>query len=265
LVLRVARRVRVFPDLDAASAELADALARCAREAVAARGRFRWVISGGRTPLPLFARLAGRGAPAMPWKQTEVYFADERCVPARDPQSNFGSAWTTFLSKVPVRRRSVHRMRGELRPIGEGARRYARSIGRLPDLGQAATPRFDLVLLGIGPDGHTASLFPGQPAVAERRTPVVAVPSAGQPPYVPRLTLTPPALSNAGRVWFLVAGTDKRAALGRLFRAGDRADPRLPASLIRPPAPVEWFVDQEAARGLLSTSVTARRRAPSTA
>jgi 6-phosphogluconolactonase len=243
VVLRVAPRVHVFPDLDAASEELARRLVERARASVRAGGGFRLVISGGSTPLGLFARLAGEFRREVPWSSTDLYFADERCVVPRDPESNFGAAWRTFLSKVPIRRAHVHRMRGELRPITEGARRYAKLLGPLPDPDRGDSPLFDLVLLGIGPDGHTASLFPGQASVNERRSSVVAVPHAGQPPHVPRLTLTVPALSSARAVWFLVAGADKAAALSKVLRATRSP---LPAARIRPPEPVEWFVDRSA-------------------
>ncbi|MGC2359102.1 MAG: 6-phosphogluconolactonase, partial [Thermoplasmata archaeon] len=222
MVLRVARTVRIFRDLDAASAALARRIAAAAGEAVRARGRFSLVMSGGRTPLGLFRRWGEAEGRRLPWAKTDVYFADERCVPPDHPDSNFGVAWTTFLSRVPIARRRIHRMRGELRPPSQAAARYAREIGPLP-----GSPRFDLVLLGIGPDGHTASLFPGRRAVREMRRTVVAVPRAGQPPYVARLTLTPPALSSARDVFFLVAGPDKAAPLSRIFRSGPRGDPRV--------------------------------------
>ncbi len=250
MVLPVARRVHVLPDLAAASDELAERLIARARAAVAENGRYRLVISGGKTPLGLYTSLAGRYRDRMPWADTELFFADERCVPPRNETSNFGAAWRTFLSSVPIPRTRVHRMRGELRPIRDAARRYARVIGDLPDPRAGGRPRFDTVLLGIGPDGHTASLFPGQPAVHERVASVVAVAHAGQPPKVPRLTLTLPALTSASSVWFLVAGDDKAPALRRIFRDGGGAGPRLPAALVQPASPSEWFVDAAAATGI---------------
>jgi 6-phosphogluconolactonase len=248
VVLRgVERRVHRFPDLAAASDALADRLIASATEAVEARDRFRLVISGGRTPLGLYTLLAGTYRQRMPWRSTELFFADERCVSPRRDESNYGAAWRTFLSKVPLPRARLHRMRGELRPISEGARRYAKIVGPLPDLAHGDAPRFDVALLGIGPDGHTASLFPGQPSLRESSAPVVAVPRAGQPPEVPRLTLTLPALSSARAVWFLVAGDDKVEPLSKIFGTTDSA---LPAARVRPPTPSEWFLDAAAARGI---------------
>jgi len=244
---RVGRRVHRFPDLAAASDALAARLVSSALAAVEARGRFRLVISGGRTPLGLYSSLAAAYRSRLPWRSTELFFADERCVSPRREESNYGAAWRTFLSKVPLPRARLHRMRGELRPIAEGARRYAKIVGPLPDLSEGGEPKFDVVLLGIGPDGHTASLFPGQPSLREARAPVVAVPRAGQPPEVPRLTLTLPALSSARAVWFLVAGDDKVDALTKIFGSEDST---LPAARVRPPQPSEWFVDATAARGI---------------
>ncbi len=246
------REPRVHPDLSSASRALAGELARVSAEAVHERDRFTWVISGGRTPRELFGLLRGPFRRRIPWKKTELFFADERCVPPEDSESNFGLAWTTFLSSVPIERRRIYRMRGEMRPPAEGARRYARWIGTLPPMRSDAPPRFDVVLLGIGPDGHTASLFPGQSAVRERRRTVVAVPRSGQPPFVPRITLTPPALSCAREVWFLVAGGDKTTAVARIFRSGSEGDPRVPASCIGSCGRQLWFLDRPAAAGLRS-------------
>ncbi len=250
LVLRVAGTAFVFPGLDSASRALAKHLATTARDAVAARGRFRWVISGGKTPLPLFRRLAGPAGRTFPWAGTELFFADERCVGPHHPESNFGSAWTTFLARVPIPRRQVHRMAGELRPPSLAAARYARRLAAGGVLHRLAGPLFDVVLLGIGPDGHTASMFPGSPAVEEERRLVVAVPRAGLPPLIPRLTLTVPALSSAREVDFLVAGAEKAAAIARIFRAGPRGDPRFPASRVRSASPPNWYLDRTAAAGL---------------
>jgi 6-phosphogluconolactonase len=240
----------VFPDLDAASVAAAREIGRRAEGAVAARGRFSWVISGGRTPLSLFAILANDYRESFPWGRTEVFFADERCVPPRNPDSNFGAAWEAFLSRVPIPRGQVHRIRGELRPPSEAASRYARALGPLPPKGTPGGSLFDLVQLGIGPDGHTASLFPGQWGVRERQRTVVTVREAGLSPFVPRITLTPPALSSAREVCFLVAGGDKASAVAAVFRSSPNGDPRYPASCVRPPGPAFWFLDRAAAAGL---------------
>jgi 6-phosphogluconolactonase len=250
LVLRLERPVEVFRDLDAASEALADELVRRSIDSVEERGAFRWVISGGRTPLALFRLLAGPRGRKIPWGAVEVFFADERCVPPRHPDSNFGAAWATFLSKVPIPRRQVRRMRGEVRPPARAASAYRRWIGPLPTSNDAGTPRFDVVLLGIGPDGHTASLFPNSPALAEARRAVVPIAKAGQPPYVARLTMTLPALRSSREVVFLVSGRDKAAALRATLGHRREGSARWPASLVRSMGAVRWFVDRDAASAL---------------
>lgn len=257
MVLRVDRRARVYPDLSAASAALASEVARRAEGAVAMRGRFTWVISGGRTPLELYAILGRDYLAQMPWARTELFFADERCVPPRSPESNYGAAWGAFLSRVPIPRRQVHRMRGELHPPSAAAARYAHLIGAYDPASGAGEPRFDLVLLGIGRDGHTASLFPGQAPVRERRRPVVSVRRGALPPFIARITMTPRALSSARQVCFLVAGADKANAVARIFRSGPEGDLRVPASRVRPPGPSLWFLDRAAAAGLRTAQRTA--------
>jgi 6-phosphogluconolactonase len=250
LVLRVDRSVLVYRDLASASRAVADVIVARAGEAVSERGRFLLVISGGRTPLRLFKLLSGARGRTLPWGKTEVFFADERCVPPTDPESNFGAAWTAFLSKVPIPRSRVHRMRGELRPPSRGASDYARLLGRLPRPRTPDADRFDLVLLGIGPDGHTASLFPHSPALRETRRPVVAVRRAGQPPFVPRLTMTLRAFRSSREVLFLVSGRDKAAALRGVVRSPAVGSAKWPASMVRSAGPVRWFVDREAASSL---------------
>jgi 6-phosphogluconolactonase len=250
VVLRVGRRLRIFPDLAAASAAAADEILRSAAGAVRERGRFRWVISGGRTPLPLFERLGGPHGRGLPWGSTDVFFADERCVSPRDPASNYAAARRAFLGRVPIPRSRVHRIRGELRPASRAAKEYARLLGSLPARSTATTSCFDLVLLGIGPDGHTASLFPHAPALRERRRTVVAVPRAGQPPFVPRVTMTLPALGSSREVLFLVAGKDKSEALRGIFRASTGGSSRWPAGRVSSRGTVQWLIDRDAAEGL---------------
>jgi 6-phosphogluconolactonase len=250
LVLRVDPRVHVYPDLGRASKALAEVLVRLATEAVAERGRFRCVISGGHTPLPLFDLLAGPRGRGMPWGETEVFFADERCVPPRHSDSNFGAAWAAFLSMVPIPRRQVHRVRGELRPPSRAASEYARLLGSPSGPRGVGKARFDVVLLGIGPDGHTASLFPNSPALRERQRTVVSVRRPAEPPYVPRVTMTLPALRSSHAVLFLVSGRDKAAALRGTLHARSKGSPRWPASLVRSSGAVRWFVDRYAASAL---------------
>lgn len=242
--------VRVFPSLDRASRALAAAILSSAREAIVRRGRFHLVLSGGSTPRGLYERW-GQGSP-FPWRETEVYFGDERAVSPRSPESNYAMARKAFLSRVPIPRRQVHRLRGELSPGSRAAREYEELLRQ----GAGPGARFDLVLLGIGRDGHTASLFPDAPALAVRDRWVVPVRRAGQPPFVPRLTLTLPALASSRAVSFLVAGPDKAPAIRGIFASLPRGTPRFPASLVRSEGPVTWFLDREAAEGLPPAQVS---------
>jgi 6-phosphogluconolactonase len=248
----VTHRVRIFPDLAAANRDLADHLEERAREAVRDRGRFSLVVSGGSTPEGLYRLLARRPPASWPWSRTEVFFADERAVPPTDPSSNYRAANALLLSKVAIPTGHVYRIEGERRPLGDAAARYVHALdgqGREP--GGRTRPRFDVVLLGLGEDAHTASLFPNSTALRARRRWVVPVDKASQPPYVPRLTLTVPALASSREVCFLVVGASKAKAVGRVFRAPPGGADDVPASRISSRGPVRWFLDRSAAAPLL--------------
>jgi 6-phosphogluconolactonase len=208
-------------------AELARAaageLVRRAAEAVAERGAFTLALAGGSTPRALYELLADGSAPfrdLLSWRSVHVFFGDERAVPLIDPQSNYRMARAVLLERVPVG--SVQRIEGEL-GAAEAAARYQVDLGA--HFGTGGPPIFDLVLLGLGADGHTASLFPGSPALLERRRWVVFAP--GPPPSTERISLTVPVLEAARATVFLVAGTDKAEALRRWVkpRAGEEPIP----------------------------------------
>ncbi len=237
---------RIFPDLEAASRAAADRVRARARAAVADHGRFDWVLAGGHTPANLYRRLASDRPGRFPWRATWVYFGDERAVGPRSTESNYAMARDQFLAAVPIPRSHILRIPGEVRPLDAAARQYERAVDLAA--GGRTSPRFDLVLLGMGPDGHTASLFPGAPALNERRRRVLGVARAGQPPYVPRITLTLPALADSSEVLFLVAGEDKAAAYAEVVRSYPRGTRARPASLVRSAGTVRWFVDRAAAR-----------------
>lgn len=236
----------VLSDLVAVAAVAAERLAEAAQGAIAERGRFTVALSGGSTPRALFELLA---EPAwldrLSWEQFHVYWVDERCVPPSDPQSNYGVAQDLLLSKVPIPAAQVYRMRGEDDPES-AARAYEAIVRETLPASPDGWPRLDLILLGIGPDGHTASLFPGSPYLGERERAVVA-------PYVEKLrmsrvTLTPPVL-NAGRaVIFLAAGADKAGPLKGVLEQPDGPPAELPARVVHPhPGTLTWLVDQAAA------------------
>lgn len=238
-----AAKTLVLPTREAAVAAAADAVVSAAKAAIAASGRFLLVLSGGSTPKALYALLAGAEyASRIDWSRTHVFWGDERCVPPTDAGSNFRMARDALLDHVPLPADQVHRMRGEDAPARAAAAYETILRGLFPD----GVARFDLVLLGMGDNGHTASLFPGLAAVREASRWVVAE-------YVPevsmwRLTLTPPALNAAAQVIFLVVGADKAAMLKRVLQ-GPREQNLLPAQAITPARGGElaWILDEAAA------------------
>jgi 6-phosphogluconolactonase len=226
----------------------AERVIRVAGAALAARGRFSWALAGGSTPEALYRLLASPGyAERVDWSRVHFFWSDERCVPPDHAESNFRMAREALLDAVavpsnPVDRLHVHRLQGELPPSAAAQRYEAELAGCFGVEPGSGFPAFDLILLGMGADGHTASLFPGSPALAETRRWVVAneVATLG----VTRLTFTLPLLNAARAVLFLVAGADKAS---RLEQVVQRSAPAWPAQLVRPHgADPEWLVDAEA-------------------
>lgn len=214
-----------------------DPAAACAEllvHAAAAGGQI--VLTGGSTPRAAYEQAA---TPPDVWERATLWFGDERCVPPSDDRSNFRMAHEALLSRVTPH--SVHRIQGELGPAA-AADAYER------ELRVAGPPAFDLLLLGLGPDGHLASLFPGQETLSERSRLVVGVPEAELEPFVPRVSLTLPALASAKRIVFLVSGASKADAVAAAFGPDAKPDPKVPASLLPPLADeVTVLLDESAA------------------
>ncbi|MDX1661100.1 MAG: 6-phosphogluconolactonase [Gemmatimonadota bacterium] len=225
-----------------------------ARTAASARGRFAVALSGGSTPVPLFELLAEPELrDAVPWERVRVFWADERCVAPDHEDSNYRLARETLLEPVGIAADRVHRIEGELPDPEEAAARYEREMRRALAPTPEATPHLDLVLLGLGEDGHTASIFPGSEAVEATDRLVVGVPAtepAMQPPIIERITLTPAAI-NAGRdVVFLVTGEAKAPAVAATLE-GPHAPRQWPAQRIDPvEGRATWLLDTAAASGL---------------
>lgn len=235
----------VFSDAESLAGAAADAVARIASEAIAARGRFTLVLAGGSTPRRLYARLAAAGQAGVDWPRVHVFFGDERCVPPDDPASNFRMAAETLLDAVPLPRGQVHRIRGEDDPA-LAALAYEQEIRRT--FRSATPPAFDLVLLGMGDNGHTASLFPGVAALREQVRWVV--PQYVEVMHTWRVTLTLPLINAARHVVFLVEGAGKAQTLREVLRGPYQPDV-LPAQLIQPAAGrLQWLVDAAAASRL---------------
>jgi len=239
--------LNVFPNLDELSRQAAARFARMARETVREHGRFTVCLSGGSTPRQTYS-LAAQEPPRsqIPWDAVHIFWGDERCVPLARPDNHFTMTMELLISRVPIPKGSVHRMRGEAANPHEAAPEYEASLREFFGLGPTGIPRFDLILLGMGADGHTASLFPGSPGLEERDKLVVAhyVPKVG----MNRLTLTYPVLNNARVIMFLAAGNEKAEALKSVL-ADDTCGPILPARLVKPvEGEVIWMVDRAAAR-----------------
>jgi 6-phosphogluconolactonase len=223
-----------------------------AEAAIAARGRFLVALSGGSPPRAAYALLATPGCAArVRWAQVHIFWADERCVPPDSPDSNYRLARETLLDRVPIPAGHVHRLAGE-RPPAEAAARYERTLRDVfvpPGEGDAdrdlPPPRFDLIVLGLGADGHTASLFPGTLALRERQRWVVA--NYVEKLQAWRLTLTLPVLNAAANVIFLVSGKEKAERLKHVLE--DPLRPEVPpAAMVNPSAGnLLWLVDAAAA------------------
>ena len=248
--------VRIAADAPSLAVEAARLLTIAASAAVAERERFVLALSGGSTPVPLYRFLASSAADAaLPWERTYVIWGDERCVPAGGPQSNYGSAASAGLLGRPWS--AVHRMLGEL-PPEDAAAAYEVELRDLWPGGTEPVPQMDAVLLGLGTDGHTASLFPRSPAMTEAARWVVSTEPHGG---LRRLTLTLPVLRAARLLVFLVAGRDKAAVAARVL-SGDALD--LPSARVVEPLPgsadhrVVWLLDREAAADLAKGGSPAR-------
>jgi 6-phosphogluconolactonase len=239
------RRLTTPQELFEAAAE---EIIRTAKQAVAERGRFTFALAGGSTPEKLYTLLATNARASLPWDRAFFFWGDERHVPPDHPDSNYRMAEAAMLSKIPVPPGNVLRIPTENPDAAAAAEAYEQSLRQFFGLEPGQVPRFDLILLGMGPDGHTASLFPETPALGERSRLVVANWVEKLKTY--RITFTLPVLNKAGRVMFLVSGTDKAPAL-RAVLEGDGPGEQYPAKLVQPTdGKVTWFVDRAAASEL---------------
>jgi 6-phosphogluconolactonase len=242
----------VEPDPAALAWRAALHLTELAEEAVAARGRVRIAISGGSTPKATFALLADPAQPFLnrfPWHELELFWVDERTVPPTDADSNFRMTKEALLDNVSLRPDQIHRIQGELEPEVAAAE-YEFDIRRTFRLEGAEAPRFDIITLGMGDDGHTASLFPHTEAIHEMGRLVAAN-------HVPqkdtwRITLTWPVINHAREVFFLIAGADKATPLQEVF-LGPKDVERLPSQLIWPASGILTLILDKAAAAQLPT------------
>lgn len=246
------RDIHIFRDLEAVSPKAVSLFIGLCKEAVSERGVFVAALPGGSTPRRAYELLAA--APhrdEVDWKRVHIFWVDERCVDAGHDQSNFRLAHQALLSHVPVPEEHIHRIEGELGP-DKAAAKYEADIRRFFRFSSGSSevpqmPVFDLIMLGVGTDGHVASLFPGSDALNERTRPVV--PIAMPSPQLSRVSLSLPVLDAARRILFLVSGGGKSAILAEILEGSSPT--AYPAGLIRAPdGHVTWLVDDEAASRL---------------
>lgn len=241
--------VRVFDGVSDLMRATAEAIALAAHEAVSDHGRFTWALAGGSTPRTVYELLASDFyRERMPWSAIHFFWGDERHVPPDHPDSNYRMAREAMLDRVPVPAENVHRIPAEEPDAQRAAAEYEATLRSFFSLAPGEWPRFDLILLGLGKEGHTASLFPGGDAVRERERLVVAPWVEAQKTF--RITLTPPVLNHARRAMFLVSGEEKAEALHAVLE-GARQPELYPAQIVE--GNRLWMVDRAAAR-LLKTA-----------
>lgn len=234
--------IEVYENVEAVSEAAAQYICRTAQEAVLKNGHFLLALAGGRTPNLLYRRLAEQPyCSIMPWQQTFVFWGDERFVPPSHTDSNYGTAWLQLFSKIDISSEHIYPIPTILTNADNSAILYEQMIRRT--FTALSTAQFDLTLLGMGNDGHTASLFPGREAVAERVRWVVPTenPSGQQ-----RLSLTLPVLNESRQILFLVTGAEKKAMLQKV--AGDQRQEikQYPAAMVKGRTRTLWMVDRAA-------------------
>ena len=230
----------------------AEEVVRAANEAVKQRGRFTIALAGGSTPKSLYNLLATNARTALPWDRMFFFFGDERHVPPSDPDSNYRMADESMLSKIPVPAANVFRIPAENPDAEAVAEAYEETLKKFFALQPGQFPRFDLILLGMGPDGHTASLFPGTAALQEKKRLVVA--NWVEKMKTHRITLTLPVLNAAHCIIFLVSGIDKASVLRTVLEEDVSAE-QYPSKLVRPrDGKLIWLLDRAAASQLKNAS-----------
>lgn len=244
--------IRVFPDLKELSCCAAEVFARLARKSFAVnKNRFTVALSGGLTPKSLYQKLASEDESfhnSIEWNKVHLFWSDERCVAPASNESNFKTALDNLIRPLRISAMNYHRLKGELEPQA-AATEYERLLRLYFNLKEPDVPRFDLILLGMGADGHTASLFPGNEVLAET-TRLVAAPFV-EKFKTHRLTFTPPVINHAANVIFLVAGADKADALQAILE-GEHLPEKYPSQIVKPSNGKLLFLADEAAAQNLS-------------
>lgn len=251
--------IKVYPDAQELARAAAQHFAEGAVRAVQRQGHFSVALSGGSTPRAIYALLGGDAYTGLDWSRIHIFWGDERCVPPDHPDSNYRMARESLLDHIAIPKHNIHRIKGEVRPENAGREYdhelrtfFARKGWSADFLGtQTAALRgfqtFDLILLGLGDDGHTASLFPGAPALEVTDRWAIAVDHAQPPPpLVARVSLTLPVINAAAQVTFIVSGGGKTRRLNQVLAPPQSSEPPLPAQLIQPgEGRLLWLVDKD--------------------
>lgn len=239
--------VLIYPDKDTLSHAAAQHVVQIANESIVTHGRFTLALSGGSTPKTLYGLLGSEPYRSqIDWALVEVFWSDERCVPPESEESNFHLAQEVLLDRVPLSPAQIHRMPADLPDRDAASRDYSLEMQKI--FGTNHVPSFDLLQLGMGPEGHTASLFPHQLSLREQERLVMPVTVPKPPP--PRLTFTPPLLNAAIHILFLVTGADKADAIQAVLEGPYQPD-EYPAQIVRPTkGEVTWMIDTAAAAKL---------------
>jgi 6-phosphogluconolactonase len=236
--------IAVYPDTNTLSQQAAQFIVRLANESIVTRGRFSIALSGGSTPKVLYGLLGSEPyRDQIDWSKVDIFWSDERCVPPDSADSNYHMAREVLLSRVPLSPQQVRRMPADQPDHDAAAQAYTHEMRQ--SFGTSGIPHFDLIQLGMGPEGHTASLFPHQASLHEQQRLVIYVNVPKPPP--PRLTFTPPILNAARHVLFLVTGAEKADAVQAVLE-GDYNPEEYPAQIVRPASgEVVWMLDEAAA------------------
>jgi len=247
--MNVPAKINIFPTREELSVAATRHVMRVAAQAAEKRRAFTVALSGGSLMEILGPRLAETSLRVdVDWSAWHIFWADERCVPRISPESNFGNADRLLFRHIKIPHDQIHAFDDQLGAV-QAAGAYEVILRKIFRTEADRLPRLDLVLLGVGEDGHTASLFPGSPLLNETNRWVAPVFDAPKPPSE-RVTLTLPVINNARHIAFVAAGTGKRSIVSSIFRS-DRGNPALPAQMVRPfDGDLHWFVDEAAAGSL---------------
>src|SRR5436309_8889651 len=239
--------IAIYPDIQTLNTEATQFIVRLANEAIVSHGRFTIALSGGSTPKATYSLLGSEPYRSqIDWTRVEIFWSDERCVPPDDKESNYAMAQQVLLSKIPIPTNQIHRMPADAPDPDAASQAYTSEMQRT--FSTDGIPNFDLIQLGMGPEAHTASLFPHQASLHEQQRLVIPV-SVPKPPPL-RLTFTPPLLNAAKHVLFLVTGSEKADAVKAVLE-GPYQSEEYPAQIVRPATgEVTWMLDTAAARKL---------------